>query len=266
LLREQALLFDRLLDAVSDEYAREAGGAPSSIAAQRRVEKVRGLLAGEPLDTAELAYDFGATHLGAVASGEEAQTALRGLAASLGCRLLLVDPNQGCLWGWLGSRERPDADRLKRALKDWPSTVTLGLGEWSKALAGWRLTHRQALAALPIAARNQEGPVRYGEVALLASCLGDDLLMTSLRELFLEPLGVDSDETGVLCQTLRAYFATNRNITSAAARLGVSRQTVRARLRAVEEQLGRTLDCCGVALDVALELQRHRPSKLPVRT
>jgi hypothetical protein len=47
-------------------------------------------------------------------------------------------------------------------------------------LAGRRLTHRQAKAALPIALLGEGPPIRYGEVALLTSIYGDDLLTTSL--------------------------------------------------------------------------------------
>lgn len=266
LLQDQAILFDRLLGAISDEYARETGGAQPSFAAQRRFEKVRGLLAGEPLDTAELAYDFDAVHLGAVATGDEAQAALRQLAASLGCRLLLVDPRPGSIWAWLATRQGFDAMGIRSALAGWPVQLALSLGEPSEGLTGWRLTHRQARAGLPIALRRPGEPVRYAEVALLTSCLQDDLLRASLGELFLEPLGKDPETRELHCETLHAYFAVDCNISSAAASLGLSRQTVRSRLRAVEEQLGRPLASCSVELRMALELHQHHRSDLPVRT
>jgi len=57
-----------------------------------------------------------------------------------------------------------------------------------------------------------------------------------------------------LRKTLRAYFTTGRNITSAASALGVSRQTVGNRLRVIEEKLGRTIESCAPEIEVALRL------------
>jgi hypothetical protein len=55
------------------------------------------------------------------------------------------------------------------------------MGEPARGIDGWRLSHRQAKAALPTALRAPEAFVRYGDVALLAATLADDLLATSLR-------------------------------------------------------------------------------------
>ncbi|MBA3865218.1 MAG: helix-turn-helix domain-containing protein [Solirubrobacterales bacterium] len=57
-------------------------------------------------------------------------------------------------------------------------------------------------------------------------------------------------------KTLRAYFAANRNGASAAAALGVSRQTVKNRLRAAEELIGRGLTECAADLETALRLEK----------
>jgi DNA-binding PucR family transcriptional regulator len=69
------------------------------------------------------------------------------------------------------------------------------------------------------------------------------------------PLVEDSDRGTVLRETLHAYFATARNTYSTAAALGVSRQTVGNRLRAVEERLGRSLDSCATEVEIALRLE-----------
>ena len=50
------------------------------------------------------------------------------------------------------------------------------VGEPGEGLVGWRLSHRQAKAALPIAERRGQAILRYADVALLASILRDDLV------------------------------------------------------------------------------------------
>lgn len=68
------------------------------------------------------------------------------------------------------------------------------------------------------------------------------------------PLADGRDGGLELRKTLRAYFTTGRNITSAASALGVSRQTVGNRLRVIEEKLGRTIESCAPEIEVALRL------------
>jgi hypothetical protein len=250
--KTQAMLFDRLVVAVSAEYRSEVeGGAPSIV--QRRVECVRKLLGGELADTSELAYDLDGWHLGVVASGARAQRALRSLAGALDRRLLLVLPGEDTLWGWLGGKRKVEAERaVQLAASDWPEEASLAIGEPAHGVPGWRLTHRQALAALPVSLRGSQGIVRYADVALLASMLGDDLLTISLHKLYLAPLSDERDGGAALRQTARAYFDADGNASSAAAALAVSRHTVTGRLRLIEERLGRPLSSCVAEMDAAL--------------
>ncbi len=254
LLRLQATALDRLLAAVSEEYAREGKVRPGSVE-QRRLERVERLLAGELIDAAGLAYDFEHHHLGVVARGAGGLEAINGPAKSLDCRCLIVQPDESTTWAWFGGRRKVDAEELKRHVaENWPAEVALAIGEPGLGFAGWRFTHRQARAALPIAQRGGRVPTRYADVALLAAVLQDDLLATSLRELYLVPLATARDGGAVLRETLRAYFEASRNASSAAAALGVSRQTVNSRLHAVEERLDLSLDCCTAELEAALRL------------
>jgi PucR C-terminal helix-turn-helix domain/GGDEF-like domain len=269
LLRAQAVL-DRLLAAVGEEYSREAAERPSS-SEERRAERVERLLAGELLDTSDLAYELGCSHLAAIASGEGAREALRELASTFGARLLSVRREDGMLWAWLGSREPLEMCALHRyATERWPAGVRAVIGEQGEGLEGWRLSHRQAKAALPVAQRSPEPFLRYVDVALLAAVLQDELLATSLRKLYLEPLEAERDGGKVAIETLRAYFAAGRNVSSAAAALGVSRQAVGNRLRAVEATVGRPLSSCGPELEAALGLAALRkpslgPAGFPLR-
>lgn len=69
------------------------------------------------------------------------------------------------------------------------------------------------------------------------------------------PLAAEKDGGMALRETLRAYFACDRNATSAAAALGVTRQTVNNRLRAIEQRLGREIGSCSIELDLALRVE-----------
>jgi DNA-binding PucR family transcriptional regulator len=143
----------------------------------------------------------------------------------------------------------------RRSAGVWPEHLPLAIGEPSQGPAGWRLTHRQAQAALLIALRSSEAIVRYSDVAVLASMLQDELLTASLRQLYLEPLAVGRDKGRALRETLRAYFAAERNISSTAAALGVNRHTVTNRLRVIEDRLECPLGSCAMEIDAALRLE-----------
>jgi hypothetical protein len=253
LLRAQAVLFDRLLAAVSDEYRREQHGRLVS-AEQRRADRVRRLLAGELLDVSDLAYDFEGVHLGMIGAGAAAAASLEELLKVIDGRLLMVRRGEGTVWAWLGSRRGFDPLQIERlASHRWPAGTSIALGEPCGGLAGWRLTHRQARAALPLARHG--GLVRYVDVALIASMMRDDLLVSSLREFYLAPLAGERDGGTVARETLRAYFKAERYVTSAAALLGVNRQTISNRLRSIEARLGRPLSTCAADLDAALHLE-----------
>jgi hypothetical protein len=251
LLRTQATNFDRLLAVVSEEYDRERRDHSTS-GEQRRIEMVERLLAGDLLDAPELAYDFDVWHIGLVGSGGGAADAIRRFAANLNQALLLVERQEGTVWAWLGSRRRQHFDDPDLQGTCSPQ-VALAIGEPAEGLTGWRFSHRQASAAHPIAREDRGGITRYADAPLLAAALKDDLLATSLRRFYLEPLG--EGRSGLTAKrTLRAYFTAGCNGSSAAAALSVSRRTVSSRLAAVEQKLGRSVDSASAELQTVLLL------------
>jgi hypothetical protein len=251
------VLFDRLLALIGDEHSREVA-ATTPTAEKRHAERIERLLAGEPLDTTGIDYDFGGHHLGAIAVGKDAERAIRGLTVAFDRRLLLVKPDEDQVWAWFGGRRELAPADLQTGLAQVPLTgVSLALGEANEGITGWRLTHRQAKAALPIAIRSGK-TVRYSEVALLAAVLRDDLLATSLREIYLKPIEQGRDGGEAARQTLLAYFAAERNVSSAAAGMGLSRRTVTNRLRAIERRLGQPLSAISAELEIALRLEGHQ--------
>jgi hypothetical protein len=261
LLRAEAVLFDRLVVAVTEEYAEEAK-AQLHTSEHRRAGRVKRLLAGDLVEAPELGYELDAWHLAIVAAGPGMGDAIRELATSLDRRLLLVRPGGEVVWAWLGGRGKLAGADVIRLASSGSWSGPLALGEPAEGIAGWRLSHRQARAAMPIARGAASGAVCYGDVALLASTMQDDLLAASLRQLYVAPLAAGGDDGATMRETLHAYFAAGRNASSAAASLGVSRQTVSIRLRSAEGRIGRPLDRCGAELETALRLQELAPDAI----
>lgn len=254
-LGEQATLGDRLLAAVSAEHAREAKNRPGT-PAERRRECVKSLLAGELVDHTELGYELDAQHVALMAKGEGAEQLLRGLAGTLDRRLLVVQREEEAIWaGWLGGQRPLTTEAVCSALTAiTPNGVFVTIGEPGEGLSGWRFSHHQAKAALPVAERGKQPITRYADVTLLAAVVRDDLATNSLHQLYLEPLETARDGGKVARETLRAYFAAERNISSTAAALGVDRRTVRNRIRMIEGLLGRSLMGSVADLEIALRL------------
>jgi hypothetical protein len=262
LLRGQGAVFERLISEVSEEFRREAAGRLIS-SEQQRADRVRRLLAGELIDSTDLSYELDDWHIGAVAGGAGAGEALNDLARSLDRRPLLIPRDDGTVWAWLGCRrEVAQEETYKRIAEQWPDELRLAVGEPAKGRAGWRLSHRQATMAFPLTRSDCSRPmVRYSEVALDASILQDDLLTASLRQLYLDPLAGESDGGRSLRDTLRAYFAAERNVSSTSAALGIARQTVSRRLQRVESSLGRDINNCAAELEAALRLDELRDAE-----
>jgi hypothetical protein len=261
--RVQAAVVNHLLTAVTKEYVREAEGRSHALD-HVYVERIRRLLAGELIEVAELGYELRAYwHIGVIATGAGSLQAVRGLALALDCRLLLARPDEGRVWAWFGSSRRLEVEELLEAVAgDWPEEVMMTIGEPGRGIAGWRLSHRQAHAALPVALRSSTPVVRYSAIALVAAVLRDDLLPGILEDSYLAPLAQGRDEGRTLRLTLREYFRVGRQASAAASALEVSRQTVNNRLRAIEERIGRPLVDCLVELEAALrlaELSERKP-------
>ena len=253
LLRAQVVL-DELLAAVSEAYECEAAKRPNT-SEQRRAARIERLLTGEPLDMSDITYDFDGFHLGAMASGPGIEETLQALASTLDVKVLSVRRGDDVAWAWFGGRSPLDAGELwRRASLEWPDRAFLAIGEPGRGVADWRLTHRQACAALPVALRGGKPVVRYADVALEAAVLTDDLLAGHLRKAYLEPLAIGRDRGDVARQTLRAYFATGRNLSSSAAVLSVTRRTVANRLQGIERKLGRQLSEIAAEVELALKL------------
>lgn len=247
--------FERLLRMVRKEHRAECERLKRS-SATRQLEEVRQVLSGEVNYLPEgLGYDSSATHIGVVGSGPGVEGEIRRLAKMLGGQPLIVQASPDRFWAWIGLKLQASADRLDDALKaEWADTVRMAIGKPAAGISGWRRTHRQARVVFPIAIRGDNPVVRYADVALLAATAGDDLLQDFLQEDYLTPLASTRDGGETLKAALSAYFAKDRQVSSAAKSLGVKRHTVRKRLDDVERLLGRPLESCAAELELALRI------------
>jgi sugar diacid utilization regulator len=190
---------------------------------------------------------------------EHTADALRAVAGELDCRLLYVRRRSNPAWAWMGRRTSLEPGEVRTKIEGAMEGPSIAIGHPAWGFDGWRLSHRQARAIFPLVQRYRGQVVSYAEAGLVAAMAKDEVLVASLCQLYLEPLGRERDGGEVLKETVRAYLAAGRNISSAASALQVNRQTVRARLRIVEGKIGRSLDECGGEMEIALRLEHELP-------
>jgi PucR-like helix-turn-helix protein/diguanylate cyclase with GGDEF domain len=257
LLQGNVSQFERLIGAIAEEYQREVAAAVESTP-ELQAGLVERLLAGEVIDVGPLAYDVHSNwHLAMIFSDHEgAGEALHALAEGLDCRLLHVRPRTGPSWAWLGRRRSFVPAEVQAEIEKAVKRQPIAVGHPARGLAGWRLSHRQARAIHPVVQRRGE-VLSYAEAGLVITMAKDDVLVASLHQLYIEPLSCGRDSGEGLKETVRAYLAAGRNISSAASALQVNRQTVRTRLRTVEDKIGRSLDECGAEIEIALRIEQE---------
>jgi hypothetical protein len=256
ILSDQGPQVDRLMEAVAAEHERELKLTARS-SAQRRADHVHRLLSGDNdlEDGVDLEYDFEIWHVGMILTGPKAEATARLLSERLGYRLLHILRDRDVVWGWLGSTRQPAIGDLVRSLpENLPAGVALAIGEPREGPDGWSLTHREAQMALQVMRRKPERFTRGRDVVLLAGILRDETLVRSLLDTYLAPLEDRGRLGPKLRETLRVYFSVGESTSIAAEDLGVSRHTVRQRIRAVEEVLEQPLHTCNAELQIALQL------------
>jgi hypothetical protein len=251
-------LLARLTEAAAVEH-RAALSLASEAPGLRRAAVVHALLGGQLADRRSLGYELDDVwHLGLIATGLGAQDALAKLQKVVGCELLSVPGQPGEQWAWLTSATSTRIAEIGRLRVTVPVGVSVAIGEPRHGARGWRLTHEEAKAALPLALASRGGMIRCADVLLEAVLLKDRQLASLLREVYLAPLdGLMRDGAGVIHETLRVYFASGHNVNVTATRLEVDRRTVWYRLDKVAKRLGCPPEMRRAELEVALRLAAY---------
>ena len=257
LRQRQSSAFERLLWIVHEEFSRESAVMPRTARA-RKAAQIHRLLRGDDHDASGLEYDVSGFHLGLIIVSPDPTEVLTPITSTIGVRCLTLTLDDTVTWSWLGSRHPVTATAVEGCVERLQSKTfaALAIGEAGRGLTGWRNTHRQAAAVLPIALHLPLGIARYSDHLVLGSALQDDLLVGSLRKIFLDPLSQGRDGGRTLKETLRAVITSDGNVSSAASMLGVKRHTVTQRMRNAEDMIGRAFRPMSPGLQLALLLDQ----------
>ena len=247
----------------AEEHEEWEGGASG-----RRVRVVHRLLAREPVDTDDasrvLNHPLRATQTAFVLwSDEDHEDPTEGtrvlhaaadeLAAALGAtRVLTIPFSDRSVWTWAVT-ENP-AGHVRLAL---PAPLSAAVGSARPGLAGFRRSHHEALEAQRVALLQGErrDPVtRYTDVEVLALMSRDPEDLREFLHRTLGPLAAAGDGAARLRETLGAFLAAGNHVAGAARILGVHRNTISYRLRALEDALGPALGGRRVDLELALDV------------
>lgn len=232
----------------------------------RRTETVHTILRGDPVDvdaaSALLGHPLRLHQTAMVLWAEEPAAepevvrALDALAAALadelgGSRPLTVASGARGLWAWVASTRRPDLDALPSSC---PDGLRVAVGESARGLAGFRRSHREALAAQRIAvtARTSHARTRYADIELVSLAAADPDAMRTLVTRELAALAARDEATARLRRTTLAFLAHGGNVLAAADRLGVHKNTVRYRIHQAEQLLGHSINIRRTHLELAL--------------
>ena len=234
----------------------------------RRAETVRSMLSGDDIDSdvaaRRLGYPLSGNHLAFVLwsddgiDGDVIATLGRlanKIASAFGtARALTVPSGATGLWAWLPT-DRAPGPVLRDGWTGAVPSVRAAFGAAGRGVAGFRRSHREAVAARHLAEQSgsTDWLTEYLDVEIVALASADDEGMRALvaRELaWIDGLDANSQR---LRETLHAYIR-NLNSPDAAARsLGVHKNTVRYRIQRIEELLGHDIASRRVQLEVALE-------------
>ncbi|WP_028936057.1 PucR family transcriptional regulator [Pseudonocardia spinosispora] len=262
-----SLLFgyvDRVLTQVVDRYALVAEEM-SATCEDRRREVVLKLLdgsvteAGEAVD-ALLGYRMRATHVGLLFTSENSKDVARTLAAlreaSKAPVSLLVQPDAGTWFGWLGYHDGVDNRRLEKLrLAATEIGEPVAIGEPGRGLAGFRRSHETARRTSDL-----RTTLRRPDTCLCARDLRLETFLLenteSARRFITDELGglaADTDRAQRIRDTLLTWLSVGSQA-KAAVELGVHENTVRMRVRCAAEELGAALADRRTELLVALRL------------
>ncbi|AGP51942.1 hypothetical protein M271_01525 [Streptomyces rapamycinicus NRRL 5491] len=240
--------------------------------AAARQEMVRDILAGREVDRdramSRLSYDLTVHHLALIAwsdtevagGADELADAATRLLTTLGCSsVLLVPTGTAKLWAWggrvSGPPPAPGPDR-RSAPRDQglPPHLRVALGRPGYALAGFRRSHEQALAA-ELAGRvgRSPGPVYdYERLELPILLNADPVAAAEFVTRVLGPLAADDPAMAELRSTLSAYLDDDRAVSAVAERLHIAKNTVLYRVKKAEQLRGRPVKEGRLAVHAAL--------------
>ena len=250
----------RYIDQTSEEivaaYTRERENWLRNRSAARAA-RIRDLLSGPRVSVsateATLGYRLCQYHVGLVCWADDATAAVDNItrlehaighvAEKLGCsgEPIFLPRDESSAWAWLplGIHDTFDATGLGPAVD---GDIHLAFGDVAKDVAGFRLTHQQAVAAQAVVlAAGHPAPrsVTFGGVAPVAMMLGSTDLLRAWVLATLAGLATDDEHHARLRETLLIFLQTGGSYKATAERLTLHKNTVQYRIHKAEESLGR---------------------------
>ena len=216
--------------------------------------RIRDLLSGQRIDVssteATLGYRLRQHHLGVVCwTSNEAiaadnitrlERAISHIAAqtATGADPVFLPRDESSAWAWLPLGIR---DRFDPAACDADAGIHVAFGDVVSGIAGFRLTHRQALAAQAVALAGGSPPrvLTYAEVAPVAMMLGSPDLLAAWVQSTLGGLAADDEHHARLRETLLVFLDTGGSYKATAERLVLHKNSVQYRIHKATESLGR---------------------------
>ena len=253
---------DDVLTNIAAQIDRERDQLVSADLAQR-LATVQLVLEGAPISDqragARLGYELGGEHLAVVLWTADAddepgtlERAAESLARAAGTRRPFIVPaGSAGLWAWLHT---PQAGRLDVPAQALPPGARVALGSVASGAAGFRRSHREALAVQRLVrSRADSGTLTaYADVEI-AILGGTDPERAS--QFVTRTLGGLLDTRPELRATLRVYLQEQGSVSRAAARLFMHRNTVQNRVARAEALLPRPIGSRPLAVALALELE-----------
>jgi DNA-binding PucR family transcriptional regulator len=228
----------------------------------RRTQLVSTILAGDRVDVDEAGRDLGHSlrrqqtalvlweaepRPDGDAVGRLEAEAARLAARCAASRPLVVPAGPAEVWAWLAT-DRPPDDALRAP--DVSPGMRIAVGVTAPGVAGFRESHREAVAARDLADLLTDTLVAYGDVEVVSLLSQDRVAMAAFVRRELGDLAADDDAAGRLRATVLAYLESGMD--GAAARLAIHRNTVRYRLHQAEDLLGRPVTERRRELELAL--------------
>jgi DNA-binding PucR family transcriptional regulator len=236
-----------------------------------RAARIRDLLSGERVNVsateATLGYRLRQYHVGLVCWAGDATAAVDNITrlehAISHVAAKVVGPgdpvflprDESSAWAWLPLGIRDRFDTVGAAATEVDDDIYFAFGDAARGVTGFRLTHRQALAAQAVALAAGQAPrvVTFGEVAPVAMMLGSADLLRAWVLATLGGLATDDEHHARLRDTLLVFLQNGGSYKTTAERLVLHKNTVQYRIRKAEESLGRP--AAGNRHDVELALR-----------
>lgn len=271
--------FDELCAAMASAYTAERDRWMCSAAASRG-EAVRQILRDEPFDRAltrkVLDYEFDRHHVASILwyepsshrvdTSELESTALDVLAQLGAIQKLVVPSGTGRIWAWGNRRQFSGSAALQEIRK---LGLHVAVGTPSAGVAGFRRSHREALAAERVARTStptaRTSTTAYSDTAVIAMLSADLDTARQFVRRELGPLAAATPAAADLRATLLSYLDEESSPFAAARHLHVSRNTVGYRVKRACQLLGYDIATRRYPLHTALLLaDRFGPVVLAV--